>query len=102
MGILASTALALLLALSASASESKVQGGRVSITVENFSGFDKTFDLKDGRCGNEWTVVLKEWARTSASLCTSDAGYGTLLYRKHGDSGWTQSGLLSNGDKVSM
>ena len=99
--VLTASALALVLA-TASNSHSEPQSGRITITVKNFSGFDKTFDLKDGRCGNESTLFLREWATTSVSLCTSEAGYGNLLYKKHGDNGWTQSGLLSNGDNVSM
>jgi len=75
---------------------------RISVTVENFGSFDKAFDLRDGNCGNEWSISLKEWGKTTVSLCTSSAGYGKLLYRKRGDSGWTQSGLLSNGDSVKM
>jgi len=36
---------------------------RISVTVENFGSFDKAFDLRDGNCGNEWSISLRSGAR---------------------------------------
>jgi len=91
-----------LLLLCLSTGKGSATNGNITVTVQNFSGFANTFNLRDERCGNSTTVQLAPWGTAPMPLCTSDAGYGSLLYKRTDHRDWTRSALLSNGEVVKM
>ena len=102
LALFATIALALVL-LPGSASADECYG-TITITVRHLSSQANTVTLVDAIDGStkiSGTMNAHE-EREGIPICTSNAGYGRVQYKKGGQSGWTESSLLKSGDTVTI
>ncbi|MEW8440767.1 MAG: hypothetical protein AB2689_21665 [Candidatus Thiodiazotropha taylori] len=77
----------------------------IDVTLLNNSSFDRTFEIVDAVCDNEDTISFQSWEKISYTICSSgahDSGYGTIQYRVQGNSGWSESTLITDGEEVTL
>jgi hypothetical protein len=77
----------------------------ITVTVRNTSIFDHTYDMVDKNDGRTWSQFVAASGHSSIRLKSNhalDDGYGDLLYRIQGSSGWIENGLLRNGETITL
>jgi hypothetical protein len=78
------------------------QNGRIGISVQNDSGFDRQFTVVDEYCNVSYELSLGPGRTSSLSICTSSNNTGRIRYMKHGASGWVGVSLVSPGQMIRM
>jgi hypothetical protein len=78
------------------------QNGRISISVQNDSGFDRQFTVRDEYCGESYQLSLAAGRIYPLQICTSSNGTGRIVYEKHGASGPVRVSLVSPGQLIRM
>lgn len=105
MKIQIAAALAAALAIGASVSATTAYADSVSVTLKNTASFDYNFEVKDLVCGTNKLFKIASGGTRTEPFCSSgvhDSGYAKFIYRKQGNSGWTERSLISHGDTVTL
>lgn len=76
----------------------------ITVFFKNNSSFDNTYEYEDNVCpGPTFKIGIASGGRVTRTICSSgatDSGYGSINYRKEGNSSWTQKNLIDDGDEV--
>jgi len=77
----------------------------IRVGLRNFTSFDYVFEYSDNVCGVDFTIGIASDDTRYVHICSSgvtDDGYGSINYRKQGNTSWTQKNLISDGDIVNL
>jgi hypothetical protein len=80
----------------------KEYAGYITITVQNFSSFDRYVEVVDEISGR--TVLsrtMAPWEQENIQICHNDP-YGEIRYDYEYNNRWIHSSLLSDGDHVNI